>query len=316
MKETDEFLILKEFFKDLGNQYFDSSGLLIGPGDDAGMFSEKDQELIFSTDVSVSGVHFPKNLDSQAIAYRACAVAASDIAACGGSLKWISISLTLETNEKAWIKGFAQGVIDFVETYKVPVIGGDLAKGKECSVSVGVCGALDSQNFMKRSGAKDSDDVYVTGNLGEAYLGLNLLTDNKKNLSNIEKLWIDKYLKPKLRFEFAQELSNFANSCIDVSDGLIADLNHICEMSSLGASLDSDKIPFSGELEKALTWGDDYELCFTAAASKKEEIDRLTDLFGIKISKSGRIEKEKHVKVLKEGTPVTFEQTGYNHFNE
>ena len=315
MKETDEFLILKEFFKDLGNQYFDSSGLLIGPGDDAGMFSEKDQELIFSTDVSVSGVHFPENLDSQAIAYRACAVAASDIAACGGSLKWISISLTLETKEKAWIKGFAQGVIDFVETYKVPVIGGDLAKGKECSVSVGVCGALDGQNFMKRSGAKDNDDVYVTGNLGEAYLGLNLLTDNKKNLSNIEKLWIDKYLKPKLHFEFAQELSNFANSCIDVSDGLIADLNHICEMSSLGASLDADKIPFSGVLKKALTWGDDYELCFTADASKKEEINRLTDLFGIKISKIGRIEKERNVKVLKEGTPITFEQTGYNHFN-
>mgnify|MGYP006248806267 FL=1 len=315
MKETDEFLILKEFFKDLGNQYFDSSGLLIGPGDDAGMFLEKDQELIFSTDVSVSGVHFPENLDSQAIAYRACAVAASDIAACGGSLKWISISLTLETKEKAWIKGFAQGVIDFVETYKVPVIGGDLAKGKECSVSVGVCGALDGQNFMKRSGAKDNDDVYVTGNLGEAYLGLNLLTDNKKNLSNIEKLWIDKYLKPKLHFEFAQELSNFANSCIDVSDGLIADLNHICEMSSLGASLDSDKIPFSGVLKKALTWGDDYELCFTADASKKEEINRLTDLFGIKISKIGRIEKERNVKVLKEGTPITFEQTGYNHFN-
>ena len=315
MKETDEFLILKEFFKDLGNQYFDSSGLLIGPGDDAGMFSEKDQELIFSTDVSVSGVHFPENLDSQAIAFRACVVAASDIAACGGSLKWISISLTLETKEKAWIKGFAQGVIDFVETYKVPVIGGDLAKGKECSVSVGVCGALDGQNFMKRSGAKDNDDVYVTGNLGEAYLGLNLLTDNKKNLSNIEKLWIDKYLKPKLHFEFAQELSNFANSCIDVSDGLIADLNHICEMSSLGVSLDADKIPFSGVLKKALTWGDDYELCFTADASKKEEINRLTDLFGIKISKIGRIEKERNVKVLKEGTPITFEQTGYNHFN-
>ena len=146
-------------------------------------------------------------------------------------------------------------------------------------------------------------------------MGLNLLTDNKKNLSNIEKLWIDKYLKPKLHFEFAQELSNFANSCIDVSDGLIADLNHICEMSSLGASLDSDKIPFSGELKKALTWGDDYELCFTADASKKEEINRLTDLFGIKISKIGRIEKEKNVKVLKEGTPITFEQTGYNHFN-
>ena len=91
MKESDEFLVLQKYFKNLGSQYNDSSGILLGPGDDAGLFSAKKSDLIFSTDVSNSDVHFPKDLAPDLIAYRACAVAASDIPACGGILKWLSI---------------------------------------------------------------------------------------------------------------------------------------------------------------------------------------------------------------------------------
>ena len=91
MKESDEFLILKKYFKNLGSLYQDSSGILVGPGDDAGLFSVSNSELIFSSDVSNEGIHFPKNLQPDLIAYRACAVAASDIPACGASLKWLSI---------------------------------------------------------------------------------------------------------------------------------------------------------------------------------------------------------------------------------
>ena len=97
MKESDEFLILQKYFKDLGSRYNDSSGILIGPGDDVGLFSAKETDLIFSTDVSNANVHFPKSLEPELIAYRACCVAASDIPACGGTLKWLSITCLLYT---------------------------------------------------------------------------------------------------------------------------------------------------------------------------------------------------------------------------
>ncbi len=129
MKESDEFLILQKYFKDLGSRYNDSSGILVGPGDDAGLFSAKKTDLIFSTDVSNSNVHFPKSLEPKLIAYRACSVAASDIPACGGTLKWLSITLVTPTTDLNWIKQFAKGIKLFTKDYKVPVIGGDLIKG-------------------------------------------------------------------------------------------------------------------------------------------------------------------------------------------
>ena len=315
MKETDEFSILKEFFLDLGNQFHDSSGLLIGPGDDAGLFSEKNKELIFSTDVSVSGVHFLENLEPNKIAFRSCVVAASDIAACGGSLKWISISLVLATQDKSWIEDFARGIIEFVNTYKVPVLGGDLAKGKECSVSVGVCGSIDKDNFMARAGAQSEDDIYVTGTLGDAYLGLNFLKENR-HLNEHEITYTNKYLKPKIEFEFAKELSLIANSCIDLSDGLLGDLNHICEQSKLGANLFLEEIPFSGTYERALTWGDDYELCFSLPPSKEKDLNQLITKYSIKATKIGVMKEGNKVEVFDNEKEIHFDQAGYNHFNE
>ena len=315
MKETDEFSILKEFFQDLGSQFHDSSGLIIGPGDDAGLFSEPNQELIFSTDVSVSGVHFLENLEPNKIAFGSCVVAASDIAACGGSLKWISISLVLATQDKSWIEDFAKGIIEFVNTYKVPVLGGDLAKGKECSISVGVCGSINKDNFMSRSGAKLNDDIYVTGSLGDACLGLNFLKENK-SLSESEVKYTNKYLKPKIEFEFAKELSLIANSCIDLSDGLLGDLNHICEKSNLGATLFLEKIPFSGDHERALTWGDDYELCFSLPSSKEKNLDSLASKYSLKVTKLGTMKAGHKVTILDNEKEIHFNQSGYNHFNE
>ena len=134
MKESDEFLVLQKYFKNLGSQYNDSSSILIGPGDDAGLFFSKNIDLIFSTDVSVSDIHFPKDLAPDLIAYRSCSIAASDIPACGGTLKWLSISLVTPSKEISWLREFAKGLRLFTRTYQVPIIGGDLVKGKECSV--------------------------------------------------------------------------------------------------------------------------------------------------------------------------------------
>ena len=238
MKESDEFLVLQKYFKNLGSQYNDSSGILLGPGDDAGLFTAKKNDLIFSTDVSNSDVHFPKDLAPEHIAFRSCAVAASDIPACGGTLKWLSISLVTPSKNLDWLKQFAKGLNLFTKNYQVPIIGGDLVKGKECSVSVGVCGEVSRKEFLSRSGAKVGDSIYVSGSLGLAKLGLTIISSKKKKLSHKEKKYVKKFLQPKVHTLLGKNLRSIATSCIDISDGLLGDLGHICQRSNLGAKVD------------------------------------------------------------------------------
>ena len=313
MKDSDEFAILKKVFKNLGNQYFDSSNLLIGPGDDAGLFQAK-KELIFSTDTSVENIHFPKGLNAKSIAYRSCAVAASDIAACGGALKWLAISLNTSSKDEKWIEDFSKGIKEFSDSYKVPIIGGDLTSGKEISISIGVCGEIEKNCFMRRSGAEENDHIFVTGDIGEAFIGLNLLKDKKKKLSSKEKIYLNRFLRPDIEIAFSQELSKLANSCIDISDGLLGDLNHICEESKLGAKIYLENISFVGDYKNALTWGDDYQLCFTVSNVNLKKIYKLTNTHDIKISKIGIMRKGKGILVFSNGRKIAIKKAGYNHF--
>jgi len=313
MKDSDEFAILKKVFINLGNQYFDSSDLLLGPGDDAGLFKTK-KELIFSTDTSVENIHFPKSLNAKKIAYRSCAVAASDIAACGGMLKWLAISLTTSSKNRKWIEDFSKGIREFSDAYKVPIIGGDLTSGKELSISIGVCGEIEKKYFMRRSGARENDHIFVTGDLGEAFIGLNLLKDKKKKLSSKEKIYLNRFFKPDIEIAFSQDLSKLANSCIDISDGLLGDLNHICEESKLGAKIFLEDISFVGEYKNALTWGDDYQLCFTASPKNLEKIYKMARTHKIKLSKIGSMKKGKGISVFSNGKKIALKKAGYNHF--
>ena len=315
MKESDEFLVLQKYFKNLGSQFNDSSGILIGPGDDAGLFFSKNSDLIFSTDVSVSDVHFPKDLAPDLIAYRSCSVAASDIPACGGMLKWLSISLVTPSNEISWLREFAKGVRLFTRTYQVPIIGGDLVKGKDCSVSVGVCGEVNSDQFLSRHGAKEGDSIYVSGILGAAKLGLKVIKSKKKNLTTAEKKYRNKFLKPKIQTALGKNLRGIANSCIDISDGLIGDLGHICQQSKLGARIYIESIPHAGSFKDALTWGDDYELCFTVPKNKEIKLDGILKRLKIKKYKIGEITKDKRIKIFQGLKEIRLNRKSYNHLN-
>ena len=315
MKESDEFLVLQKYFKNLGSQYNDSSRILIGPGDDAGLFSSKNKDLIFSTDVSVADIHFPKDLGPDLIAYRSCSVAASDIPACGGTLKWLSISLVTPSKEISWLRKFAKGLRLFTRTYQVPIIGGDLVKGKECSVSVGVCGEVNHDQFLPRHGAKEGDSIYISGTLGVAKLGLKVTKLKKKNLSSLEKKYRDKFLKPKIQTALGKNLRGIANSCIDISDGLIGDLGHICQQSKLGARIYVDSIPYEGSFKEALTWGDDYELCFTVPKNKETKLDGILKRLKIKKFKIGEITSDKEIKIFQGAKEIQLNRKSYNHFD-
>tara|TARA_B100002019_G_scaffold8484_2_gene6755 strand:- start:1640 stop:2584 length:945 start_codon:yes stop_codon:yes gene_type:complete len=314
MKESDEFLILKKYFKNLGSLYQDSSGILVGPGDDAGLFSVNNSELIFSTDVSNEGIHFPKNLQPDLIAYRACAVAASDIPACGASLKWLSITLVSPTKNISWLKKFAKGVQLFTKDYKVPVLGGDLIVGKDCSISVGVCGEVKEKLFISRSGAKIGDSIYLSGTLGLAKLGLKLSVSKRSNLSRKEKLALMKFLKPKVHTALGVNLRKIANSCIDISDGLLGDLNHICVASKVGAEIHVDSIPYEGSLQDALTWGDDYELCFTVPKNQEKKLNEISKITKTKVYKIGQIIEKKGIKIYQGNREIFLKKNSFDHF--
>lgn len=314
MKESDEFLILKKYFKNLGSLYQDSSGILVGPGDDAGLFSVNNSELIFSTDVSNEGIHFPKNLQPDLIAYRACAVAASDIPACGASLKWLSITLVSPTKNISWLKKFAKGVQLFTKDYKVPVLGGDLIVGKDCSISVGVCGEVKEKLFISRSGAKIGDSIYLSGTLGLAKLGLKLSVSKRTNLSRKEKLALKKFLKPKVHTALGVSLRKIANSCIDISDGLLGDLNHICVASKVGAEIHVDSIPYEGSLQDALTWGDDYELCFTVPKNQEKKLNEISKITKTKVYKIGQIIEKKGIKIYQGNREIFLKKNSFDHF--
>ena len=314
MKDSDEFSFLKETFKSLGNQYFGSSEIIIGPGDDAGLVKNS-QDTIYSVDASVAGVHFPENLAAEHVAFRSLSTAASDVVACGGALKWILVSLTVDDVDLRWMQEFVKGLKNFSDEYSCPILGGDLSKGKQCNIAVTVCGKLNRKNFMKRSGAKVGDKIFVTNELGLAKKGLEEINLNPKEI-NFSSKNVIKFIRPKLYFNFGQEISHLVNSCIDVSDGLIADLGHICEASDVGAQLNADSIPFEGEIDEALSWGDDYELCFTAAAGMESEVEALGKKHGLRVTQIGEITINLGVEVYKDGHLLTFKKTGYNHFDE
>ena len=314
MKDSDEFSFLKETFKSLGNQYFDSSEIIIGPGDDAGLVKNS-QDTIYSVDASVAGVHFPENLAAEHVAFRSLSTAASDVVACGGALKWILVSLTVDNVDLHWMQEFVKGLKNFSDEYSCPILGGDLSKGKQCNIAVTVCGKLNKQNFMKRSGAKIGDKIFVTNELGLAKKGLEEINLNPEEI-NLSSKNVIKFIRPKLHLNFGQEISHLVNSCIDISDGLISDLGHICEASDVGAQLNADSIPFEGVIDEALSWGDDYELCFTAAAGMESEVEALGKKYGLRITQIGEITTNLGVEVYKNGHLVTFKKTGYNHFDE
>ncbi len=314
MKDSDEFSFLKETFKSLGNQYFDSSEIIIGPGDDAGLVKNS-QDTIYSVDASVAGVHFPENLAAEHVAFRSLSTAASDVVACGGALKWILVSLTVDNVDLHWMQEFVKGLKNFSDEYSCPILGGDLSKGKQCNIAVTVCGKLNQQNFMKRSGAKIGDKIFVTNELGLAKKGLEEINLNPEEI-NFSSKNVIKFIRPKLYFNFGQEISHLVNSCIDISDGLISDLGHICEASDVGAQLNADSIPFEGEIDEALSWGDDYELCFTAAAGMESDLEALGKKHGLRITQIGEITTNLGVEVYKDGHLVTFKKRGYNHFDE
>ena len=306
----DEHLLIQKYFSNIGSAFLAEHSVEVSVGDDASVISTNNNtQQINSLDTSIEGVHFLGSLPPEDIAYRSCVVALSDLAACGARPKWYSIALSLPKAEEVFLQSFAKGLEAFSEEYKIPLIGGDTTKGS-LSITVQVMGEVDHGKAILRSNAKEGQLIFVSGVIGNAYLGLQEL----KDVSNSTK-FINSYLSPKARIELGQELVDIATAAIDISDGLIQDLSLICTQSNVGAEIFLEKIPTSMSHNSidVINSGDDYELCFVADENKLDKLLEISQRLNTPITAIGKISSRKELVLYDVDGEVEL-NSGFKHF--
>jgi len=312
-----EFKIIEHFFA----KQADRSDVQRGIGDDAALvYPPADHQLAITTDTLIAGVHFPLKTAAEDIGYKSMAVNLSDLAAMGAEPAWVTLALTLPEAKQDWLEQFCTGFFDIANTYNVQLIGGDLTRGP-LAITIQAVGFIPKGKGLNRNTAQVGDLIYVTGDLGDAGLALELLQTNVSvPLTVDETAKILKRLnRPEPRIALGQSLRGIANAAIDISDGLGADLGHILDQSNVGAKVFVDKLPLSPELAKqglafainlALNAGDDYELCFTVPKTRHSVLANIRGLTCI-----GEIVAEKGLSlVYEDGNSYEGKLLGYEHF--
>ena len=307
----DEHLLIQKYFSDIGSAYLAERNVEVSVGDDSSILNlNSDLQYVNSIDTSIEDIHFLNSMSPRDIAYRSCAVALSDLAACGANPSWYSIALTFPEVEDIWLENFSLGLKDFSDEYKIPLVGGDTTKGK-LSVTVQVMGEVEKEKALLRSGAKENDLIYVSGTIGDAFLQLRELQKSQN-----QDTGFDAYLHPKAQIALGLELIDIANSAIDISDGLIQDLNLICKSSDVGAKVYLSMIPTSVEDKtlELINSGDDYQICFTASENNSTKIKHISERLGVPITEIGKITNSKELILLDyEGNKMEL-GSGYSHF--
>ena len=290
----------------------------IGIGDDGAVLSvPANHQLVVSTDTLVDGVHFPLTTSPADIGWKALAVNLSDLAAMGATPAWATLALTLPNADAGWVAGFCEGFAALAGEFKLALVGGDTTRGP-LSITVTIHGFVPDGTALLRSGARVGDFVFVTGTLGDAAAAL-------RHLAASDAVLLRRLNRPTPRVAQGLELRGRARACIDVSDGLVADLGHLCAASGVGAEIDVDSLPASSELLSAcarderralqLGGGDDYELCFTAPEAGATSL--LSDLArsGCGATRIGRIVAGQGVRVVDANcADVDVAGIGWDHF--
>jgi thiamine-monophosphate kinase len=313
-----EFQIIKRYFEGVGE--IDTRIISLGIGDDCAVVTPpENKSLCFSLDTMVEGRHFLPGISPDKLAIRAMAAALSDLAAMGAEPSFFTLSLTLPDADIDWLRSFSQGLRFMADKYRLCLVGGDTTRGP-LTVAVQVHGFVNQGKELRRSGAQVGDVLVVTGSLGDAGAALALLEVGAPD--DVEAYLLDRYYQPSPRFEEARLILDYASSCIDVSDGLLADARHIAEASACGLSIDIDALPLSQPLLEfagdkapvfALSSGDDYELLFTISEDSLKELEN-AGLAG-RFTSIGRVEIEsKGVCVYSQGKEVLIGSEGFKHF--
>lgn len=301
----------------------------LGIGDDAAVLAvPAGQELVVAIDTMVEGVHFPRGTSPQDIGWKALAVNLSDLAAMGATPAWALLALTMPRADAdataSFIDGLAQGFSELAQSYRLALVGGDTTRGP-LTLSVAAHGFLPPGQALTRSGARAGDIVLVTGALGDAAAGLDLLLRGGDAASPAASALVARLHRPEPRVMAGLALRGRASACLDVSDGLVADLGHIAEASGLGAEIEAGLLPLSPAMlalfddesarHFALSGGDDYELCFTVPPSRVADVQADLARLGCGATRIGRMVEGKGVRVINEhGETLPLERKGWDHF--
>jgi len=315
----NEFELIDEILALLGDTTR-GDGISVGPGDDAAVLSTRaDEQLVVTTDVLIEGTHFPFGSRSDLIGYRAIAVNLSDIAAMGADPRFLTVALTFDQIDDDWVGGFAKGIAFCASKYGVKIVGGNIARGA-LSVAVTAMGVVPTGQCLLRSTARVDDDIYVTGTIGAASAAV------KDGVEvpplELNELWsrrVDdmscRYFMPAPRVRMGSALRGIASAAIDISDGLMADLDHLTRSSGVGAEIELDRVPIWKLLdaEIAIDASDDYELLFTAPSTEYERIVELAEGVGTDVTRIGKVTAGESL-VVNGGVGLVDSPKGYRHF--
>lgn len=291
---------------------------VLGVGDDGAIISPSPgMELVVSTDMLVAGTHFLPDADPEALGWKTLAVNVSDLAAMGAQPRWALLAAALPAATESWIERFARGFFACADEFGVDVIGGDTTKGPR-NFCVTIFGEVPAGQALLRSGAKVGDDIWVSGQPGRAALGLACLQGRHALEEPLRSDCLTALHRPQPRVALGLALRGLANSAIDVSDGLLADLSHVLEESQASAHLQISGLPPDGlERDCLLAGGDDYELVFTSPAVRRDDVEALGRRLGLALTHIGVIQagvSPRLTLIDAEGRPVELGALGYDHF--
>jgi thiamine-monophosphate kinase len=298
---------------------------VLAGGDDAALVRvASGMELVVSTDMLVGGRHFFEDADPSAVGYKALAVNLSDLAAMGATPRWVTLSLALPAADEAWVGSFMRGFLGLARDYDVDLIGGDTTHGP-LNVCVQIMGEVPAGTALRRDGAQPGDDVWVSGTLGDAALAVaHRRGDFELHAQDLAHA-VQRLDRPQPRVALGRALRGIAHAAIDVSDGLVADLGHICERSGVAATIEWEALPKTAVAQRyaghplvrqaVLAGGDDYELCFTASPQQAGGVLDAASVAATAVTRIGRIREGAGVSVLDAaGHRLLLERVGYDHF--
>ena len=301
------------------------SDVLLGVGDDcSAVRPPAGYDLVQSIDTQVADVHFPHNAPAHLIAGRALRCAASDLAAMGAAPQGFHLALTLPDSNPAWLDQFAYGLRTTAHDLGLPLLGGDTTRGPLLIITISVQGWVPQGKMLTRHTAKAGDELWVSNTIGSAALALPDVLKNPASELGLAKA----YYHPSIQFTLGQRLVGIASACMDISDGLLQDAGHIARASQVAIEINADQVPTPvssdhPHWQTCLSGGDDYQLLFSAAPERHNDILALNSLAGVNCTCIGRITaadarqgslKNAGVSVLKDGQPFSPQATGYQHF--
>ncbi|NVK21298.1 MAG: thiamine-phosphate kinase [Kangiellaceae bacterium] len=323
-----EFEVIDKYFN-FGHSGFNTSKRVIKSiGDDCAILDvPKKSKLVTSTDTLIEGVHFFSDVAAADLAYKALAVNVSDLAAMGAKPLAFTLAITLPETDSSWLSEFSRSLKQASKQFDIPLVGGDTTQGYNAqsgiSITISVFGTVKKEKVLLRDTAKQDQDIWITGYLGNAAAALAL--HGKERLNEQQKYLWQQLVKPSINHKFSRKLTKYCQCAIDVSDGLLADLGHIIVQSKVGAKVNVEALPLSDALidevgieearQYALTGGDDYQLCFVADRKWRNSIHNLAERYDVSVSRIGKI-VEQGMHIILEDKPLAITKNSWQHFKK